>query len=341
MVKNAKKAELDFIIFTDHNSVGMKRDHRDKNYDALQVIAGTEITPECKFIRFEDKDATEDKVSGHLLVIDLDELPSDELIMKGISQEMIDYVEERGLLCFVAHPDHKGTKTFGVPSYRCRNFDVTGYIGFSLWDLQTDWQNYVTSTMSGLFGYFFPSLALKGPEPETIERWDALTKERSYSIIGEIDQHAYKYKLFGLTFTIFKSKYSFKTIRTHVVLHQSVDMSEDYKKQVLDGLKAGHTYVSLDSFNDATGFIFEARVREKKFLMGDTIKNVEGSIDFNIRVPLEADIRVIKDGEQIIQQTGDEFSFIAKQKGTYRVEVYKKAFFKLRPWIFSNTIRIV
>ena len=56
MVKNATKAGLDFIIFTDHNSVGVKIDQKDLNYDGLQVIAGSEITPQCEFVRFEEQE---------------------------------------------------------------------------------------------------------------------------------------------------------------------------------------------------------------------------------------------------------------------------------------------
>jgi hypothetical protein len=341
MIKNASKAGLDFIIFTDHNSIGLKDDKRDLNYNGLQVIAGTEITPECKFIRFEDKELSEDKSNGHLLVFDLDELPDDDLIKRGICQDMIDFVIGKNLLCFVAHPDHKGTKTFGVPSYRCKNFGVTGYIGFSLWDLQTDFQNRAKNITTGLLAFLFPSLALKGPEPETIRRWDTLTKKRSYSIIGELDQHAYKYKFYGLTLTIFKSSFAFKTIRTHVVLKQAVNINEDFKKEVLDALRCGHSYVSFDYFKDATGFMFEAECGSEKYIMGDTITKGGNSVEFSVETPYEADIRIIKDGELFLEQKGDSLTFRVKEKGVYRVEAFHKTLFKLRPWIYSNTIRVV
>ncbi|MFC1855855.1 hypothetical protein ACFL2A_04880 [Thermodesulfobacteriota bacterium] len=341
MVDGAKKAALDFIIFTDHNSVGLKADKRDKNYDGLQVVAGTEITPECKFVRFEDKSIKEDGSNGHLLIFDLDELPSDELIKKGICQDMIDFSARKGLLCYVAHPDHKGAKTFGVPSYRCKNFDVTGYIGFSIWDLMTDWQNNANGIISALAGYLFPSLVLKGPEPETLSRLDKLSKDRSFSIIGEIDQHAYKYKFFGKDFTIFKCGFSFRTIRTHVLLDDPKDTTADFKKDLLFALRAGHCYASLDYFNDATGFTFAVSAGEEKFIMGDTISHNGDEVTFKVTTPKNAEITVIKDGERYMKKSGNSLEFTAKSKGVYRIEVYKKSLLKLRPWIFSNTIRVI
>ena len=341
MVATAKKSNLDFIIFTDHNSVGLKKDKKDKNYDGLQVIAGTEITPACNFARFEDKSIDEDESNGHLLVFDLDELPSEEFIDKGIRQEMIDFFVGKGLLCFLAHPDHKGTKAFGIPSYRCKNFDIDGYTGFSLWDIMTDWQNYTKGIASGLLAFFFPILMLKGPEKETIARWDALTKERSYSIIGEIDQHAYQYKLYGYKFTIFKCGFSFKTIRTHIVLNQAINTNADFKETVIQGLRQGHTYVSCDYLKDADGFTFTAECDSQKYIMGDTISNANGKVTFNINTPSIADIRIIKDGERVHSHYGDTLTFTVEESGVYRVEVYRKVFFKMRPWIFSNTIRIL
>ncbi len=340
MVRNAGRAGLDFIIFTDHNSVGVKKDRRDINYDGVQVIAGTEITPQCKFARFEDKGHDDDKSNGHLLIFDLEDLPDDEVIKKGVSQEAIDYANEKGALSFIAHPDHKGTKRFGVPAYNCRNFDVDNYTGFGIWDLQTDWQGSANSILSALVAFFFPAHVLKGPEPKTLRRWDELTKKRCVSIIGEIDQHAYKYKLFGLKFTIFKSIFAFKTIRTHVVRQHSVNIEANFKREIIKALKAGNTYVSMDYFDDATGFIFKAECGQKKFLMGDTMELGKGEAHFEVSTPIAAHIRVIKDGGVFLEKRGYSLSFTVTEKGAYRVEVSNKALFKQRPWIFSNTITI-
>jgi hypothetical protein len=340
MVKNAAKAGLDFIIFTDHNSVGLKNGNKDLNYNGLQVIAGTEITPECEFVRFEDKEKEEDLSTGHFLIFDLEKLPGKKLIKEGICQKLVDFAHRRRLHCFIAHPDHKGTKKFGVPSYRCKNFDIKGYTGFSLWDLQTDWQNYATSISTALTGMFFPAFVLKGPEKETISRWDELAQHKTYSIIGELDQHAYKYKFHGISFTIFKSSFTFKTIRTHIVLRKSVSIEDDFKKEVLEALGNGHAYVSCDYFNDATNFIFEARHKYKRYIMGDTIKLEDGDILFDVKTPAKAVMRIIKDGKLCLQHKGDSFSFVIEEKGAYRVEIFKRSFFKLRPWIYSNTIRV-
>ncbi len=344
MVKNAAKANLDFIIFTDHNSLGVKQNKRDKNINGVQVIAGAEITPGCKFVRYENisaKHVEDDNTSGHLLLVDLDELPSDELIEEGVCQEMIDFANERRLLTFIAHPDHKGSKAFGVPSYRCNNFDITDHTGFSLWDLQTDCQAFASSIPRGLFGLFFPALVPSGPEPETLARWDELTKERSCTVIGELDQHAYKYKLYGLSFTVFKSSFAFRTVRTHVITDAPVDTESDFKHDVIEALRRGHSYVSYDYFKDATGFTFSAEHAQERYIMGDTVKKGDSDVRFSVSTPTPAEIKIIKDGEELSRHHGDSLDFSVTEKGVYRVEARLKKYFKLRPWIFSNTIRVV
>lgn len=341
MVVSARKAKLDFIVFTDHNSIGVKENARDRNYSGVQVIAGTEITPHCEFSRFEDHEIEEDASNGHLLIFNLAELPDSQFIDAGIRQELVDFANERGLMSFIAHPDHKGTKYFGVPAYNCTNFNIKGYTGFALWDLQSDWQNSATGILTALKSYLFPAYVLEGPEPETLARWDDLTKSASFTIVGEIDQHSYEYKLKGIKFTIFKSSFAFRTIRTHAILSAAVDTNKDFGAELLVAMRRGHTYASLDYYKDATGFRFDAEHGSARYIMGDTFSKRDGGVWFHVELPHKGVIRVIRDGKVFMNHTGKSLKFTTTEKGVYRVEVSLKRLIKLHPWIYSNTIRVI
>jgi hypothetical protein len=74
--------------------------------------------------------------------------------------------------------------------------------------------------------------------------------------------------------------------------------------------------------------------------MGGQIR-MEHGVTLQIVSPQVAEIRLIKDGEVVLEEMENPYrTYIAREPGNYRVEVYIKYKGKRRGWIFSNPIRV-
>jgi hypothetical protein len=77
--------------------------------------------------------------------------------------------------------------------------------------------------------------------------------------------------------------------------------------------------------------------------MGDEIK-LKNQVTLNVSVPVPARAVLLKDGLQVQEADGVKgLDFVAKEKGSYRVEVYLSQLPKPagdQPWIISNPIYV-
>jgi hypothetical protein len=126
---------------------------------------------------------------------------------------------------------------------------------------------------------------------------------------------------------------SFHHVSTHLL------MNGFDREHVWEALEAGRAYVAFDWLCDPTGFIFQAIKGEEKWPIGSKIKYQEGLKLFTI-APLEAKIRLIRNGELVQETKARELSFDVKEPGVYRVEYWLQVGDEERPWILSNPIYI-
>jgi hypothetical protein len=101
-------------------------------------------------------------------------------------------------------------------------------------------------------------------------------------------------------------------------------------------LADGKCFFANDYHADSKGFRFFAEADDKIYQMGDNI-NSSSKIKLRVLLPVEeAEIKLIRNGEEIANTFGNSADFFIESDGVYRVEVYihKKA------WIYSNHIRI-
>ena len=334
IVEAARKVGLDFVMMTDHSS-HPHREHKYENFNPFKsredgyegwqgnvlMVIGQEITPRYShYIAFGAKEPIH--------------------YYNGTPQQSIDEVNRQGGIGFIAHPDHVGTKKFGVLSYRWVKWGVKNYTGMSIWDLMTDWQEKTESLPSGLFSYFFPGFVLAGPKDVTLKRWDKLCQERKIVGIGESDNHAAKRKVIGFTFTIFHYHRAFKLIRNHVLMKEPFtgDDEEDIQK-LFTALKRGNSYVCNDRWHPAKGFEFVIEDDNQMAIPGDSI-NLNGKLNLKIKVPLRAKVRLIRNGIPAWEGVTEEYSSEIKEKGIYRIEAFQRRKFQWKPWIFSNPIYV-
>ena len=239
IVQSAKKCGLDYIITNDHFSIEAKK-YEGWHKDVL-LIAGEEISPRYNhYLAFNIKET---------IAVDRD---------YNNPQTYIDEVNNQGGFGFIAHPDHAGNKKFEVKDYRWADWNVKGYSGFCIWDLQNDWQITLTSYLKAFLSYLFPARYLRGPKKKTLKRWDELNQnqtDKKYAI-GEVDNHENMRKYFGLKFYIFPFDFAFRTIRTHILLKEPFSKNNSDIAKVYDAIKNGSSYISNDYYCNAKGFEF-------------------------------------------------------------------------------------
>lgn len=136
----------------------------------------------------------------------------------------------------------------------------------------------------------------------------------------------------------------FRFVNTHLLAPAKTEA--DLRR----ALEAGHAYVAFDSLVTATGFDFALR-RDAAFgsktgqevyptaIMGDEAPFESGTA-LEIRSPVAATLRLIRDGHLVHEAVGRQWRFPVSAPGVYRAEAHLNVRGKLLPWIYSNCIYI-
>lgn len=321
VMKAANDAGLDFVMMTDHDTMKPRQEGHEKWHGSTLLIAGTEITPP----------------TNHYIVFGEEPLKDVERLKLKKPQEFIDEVARQGWFGFIAHPDHGGTKRFEIPPYKWEDWNVSGYTGFGLWDLMSDFQAQLDREDLSLDVYENFATALTGPKAETIARWDELCRRHKVVGIGEIDNHAWKKEHAGREFVVFPYETAFRTITNHVLLRESLAKDpKQAKKQILTAVRQGNLYVSFDFWDDPTEFSFEVDNGTGTAIMGEEITLEEGKTELAVSLPEDALINVFLNGQSIHEEEANEVMLDVAEPGVYRVEAMRDNL----TWVLSNPIWI-
>lgn len=325
MIRAARNSGVHFLALTDHGCVTARQRGWEGWHDGVLVIVGQEISPRFNhYLAF-----------GPCGAIDI---PDDA---EGADPQCyIDRVREEGGIGFIAHPDHKGAPLFHVKHYPWTNWDVSGFTGLGIWDFMTDWQGSLTGRLRAVASYLLPALFLRGPERETLARWDALGRERRVPGIGECDNHNTKKRWFGVTMPVFPFARVLTILRTHILTEEPLpEAPQPAMNAVLLALAEGRSYVANDALGPAAGFRFQADYPGGAVVMGgEVLLRPDDKPLLQVQVPGEGRIRLLRDGFPVREEKGASLSLEAEGPGVYRVEVFRKTWGCWRPWIFSNPV---
>lgn len=324
ILKAARQNGIDFLMLTDHSCLTAKENGMEGWHDNVLLIVGQEIAPRC----------------NHYLAFGLDRPIKVDENQEVIPQNIIDTVNRRGGIGFIAHPDHEGTEVFHVKHFPWLDWNVFNYTGMGIWDFMTDWQSSLINYPVALMSYFFPAFFLRGPRKITLDRWDSLNRRLKIVGIGELDNHDTPRKVLFLTLSVFPFKRAFRFVRTHIVSEEPFSGSADRDVSiVLNALKLGRAYFAMEYFQRASGFRFHLSDGDNVATMGDSFTLKKRAVA-SIRVPVSSRIRLIKDGFACWEGEAVQVRIPAETVGVYRIEVFLKAWGKYRPWIFSNPIYV-
>lgn len=324
ILQAAKKNGIRYLLLTDHSTLEARKDGWEGWRDGVLVAVGQEIAP-----RF-----------NHYLAFGIDRTYPVGEEDRPPPESYIDFVNRQGGFGFIAHPDHEGTEVFHVKHYPWIDWTVKGYSGIGIWDFMTDWQSSLTGTFRALLSYAAPAFFLRGPRPVTLSRWDLLNESSKVPGIGELDNHDTEKKVFGVRFPVFPFHRAFRFIRTHVFLRQPFEGDDGRDlRALLQALREGRSYVSLDFFENPEGFRFSVRSNGGEAIPGEGIP-LSGEVRGMVELPARGKIRVVRSGRVFLEETGRSLRFPIGEPGVYRVEVFLRRFRQWRPWIFSNPVYV-
>lgn len=232
-------------------------------------------------------------------------------------------VHGQGGLVFIDHAE------------RFSGWDVPGYDGLEIVNLHA--LALEVSTGKALVKAVFTSIhelleQLVVRPAANLARYDAMTARHwPFPAIAANDAHN-NVKLFGpLGGTLGTYEELFKVVTTHV---QAAELSQD---AIVAALRAGRSFVVFDFWRDGTGFDLLVRSGDALHRMGASVPHAPG-LDVEVHVPVDAEIRLFRDGHEVMRALGRTLVLPGAPPGVYRAEVFLAG---ERPWIFSSAVRIV
>jgi hypothetical protein len=287
VARAAQKANADFVIVTDHNTLGGLHENKEGFYDKVLVLVGSELTSS----------------GGHIAAMDIDK----EADMSQDTKALVKEVQAAGAISFICHPDLDRQPWLDWSL-------VSSMTGMEIYNLPT--AAYENGTLKlGLKTLFFPPHPffrsfLKRPD-DVLARWDEILRERRFVGIAGVDAHE-KYRIFGAPLDSYTSM--FKVAQTHVWAH------ELSKKSVYEAIRSGHVYIGFDLVKPVRNFLFMAEAPDEQAIMGDMIK-YRDNLKLRIFLPEEAEIHILKDGELWRAAKGSTLDAVPDGPGVYRVEI--------------------
>ena len=323
----ALQAGLDVVIVTDHNVLvkGVEKYFHQGSRQVL-LLAGEEV---------HDQDRQPQK--SHLLVFNT---PEETCGYAHNPQRLIDQINQKGGLAFLAHPYEKALPLFKEDDISWDNWEAANYSGIELWNGMSEFKNEIRNTLHAIFLAYNPQWIPYGPNQDTLTRWDKLLNSGlKVSAIGGSDAHAMHMSLGPFRKVIFPYIYHFRAINNHILTPSNLtgDLAQD-KTMIYDALGKGRLFIGNDLLYPSFGFSFSAESEGELAQIGETLVFKHGCT-LRIKLPDKSECTLIKDGIQVKHWEGQQvITHMTNAAGIYRVECHRRYLGARRGWIYSNPI---
>jgi hypothetical protein len=324
LARTAGEAGLDFIIVTDHN---VYQPGLEGWRDNTLVLVGEEV-----------HDPQREPQSSHLLCFGIDK---DVASHAAHPQAVIDAVNDQGGFTFLAHPFERDVAEFlPEPNISWRDWGVTGYAGLEVWNYMSEFKSVLKNRAQALLYAYAPGLAISGPYPETLEKWDQLLRDGRISALGGSDAHGTVYHLGPLARQVLPYDYLFRAVNTHLLSPKPLvgDLAHD-RRVVYEALRDGHGFLGYEQSAPLAGFAFWAQSGGAEATMGEEL-HLAGRTVLRARLPGPGRIRLLRNGEVLAQAQGCRLDWVGQRTGAYRLEAYRRYAGQWRTWIVSNPIYV-
>lgn len=127
---------------------------------------------------------------------------------------------------------------------------------------------------------------------------------------------------------------SFGYVNTHVLAPEVTEPA------LFEALKQGRAYVSFDWIADPSGFRYFATAAGRTVEMGGDVP-VSDRPTLRAQLDLSCQIRLLRNGQEVLRTEGKELKFEVKEPGVYRTEAWVRLGEEERPWIYSNPVYVL
>jgi len=329
IARAALKADLDFVIVTDHNVYVDGMDgYRFLGDRRILLLTGEEIHDQGRIPQ-----------KNHMLVF---EARKELATLAGEPQRLIDAAADAGALTFLAHPIDPPAPSADEPDLSWVSWDITDYTGIEVWNYLSGFKAIIPTTFKKYLFALFPHLGVLGPLPESLALWDRLTAGgRKVVGIGNADAHELPAHLGPFPITLFKYEDVFRAVNTHILSEEPFNGSLEHDRDVLfKSLRSGHAFIGYDRPAPTRGFRFSAAGETQAGIMGDSLMLGDG-ITLQIKLPRPADIRLLRNGSlESAWEQSEAAHLTVREPGVYRCEAFIPFLGASRTWILSNPIYI-
>ncbi len=326
---DAIKADLDFIIVTDHNiKVNGVEGYYSEESGRVLLLTGEEI-----------HDMRRKPQSNHFLVFGVKEELSH---FSSDPQTLIDETRAAGGYGFLAHPFDPAMPSFNLSSLGWQNWEIENYAGLEIWNYMSNFKGHLDSRLKAIALALNPDKYIAGPRSETLSKWDQLLSDgRKVAAVGGSDAHALIYRMGPIARIIFPYEYLFRAVNTHILVIEELNGDLDHDRQlVFDAIGRGNSWIGYDLIADTAGFRFTGQSKSRG-IMGDEIKMIDGAT-LQVKAPSKCKITLLRYGEVVAESKNDKhLTYIPTVTGAYRVECKLNYNRKERGWIYSNPIYLV
>lgn len=323
-------AELDFVVFTDHNLLlcGIEGYYGDEDRGYVLLLAGEEV-----------HDRTRNPQCNHMLVYGAEQEVSAHA--QNLST-LIRTVSQAGGLTFIAHPNDRPVNWLGEPAIPWLDRHVEGFTGLEIWNYMSRFKDYIQSRQEAVRNVFRPEDVMIGPRLRTLALWDQLlSMGRQVVGIGGADAHGTLYKVGPLSHTIFPYDFLFSCVNTHILTKFPLTGDSRHDKSLLyQALRQGRAFIGYDIPGSTKGFRYSAQGQNTSAIMGEHIRLGHG-VTLQVLAPSRAHIKIIRYGEVVAEDTNVESMIhVVRNEGAYRAELWREYHGIERAWILSNPIYV-
>jgi PHP domain len=318
IVKAARRAEVDVVLLTDHDTLRAKRDGQEGWHGPVLLLVGEEVSPRGR---------------DHYLVFGTGE----HTRHSGRSvAEVCQAVREAGGFGFAAHPWSRGSERFRRPGMAFNDLEAAD--GLELWSFATDTAERLESVPAALSFMAAPGRTLDHPPERNLREWELICARRRMPMIGGLDAHQFGKRVGPFVpIRLMSYRRSFAQLRTHVLCDEppSGELEHD-REQVYSALRDGRSYIAVDALSPARGFRFWAEGPDVEVPMG--AEAPAGRFSLHAVLPAPAEVRLLRDGDQIAAREAPAIVCEVDEPGVYRVEARLERHGRPRTWIVSNPV---
>ncbi len=313
ILEAAKRAELDFVVLTDHDSAAAAREGWAGEHDGVVLLVAPEITP---------------KRIGHYLAMNVRQCLG---YARMETRTALDAIQSQGGYALIAHPAGKRRVWLKINHVPWSEWEHPAVRGMEIWSYMHDWVDGVVWWRFPLAYEFwkYPERRVRGPDPRILRLWDRLGRTRRVAGLGGLDCHARFVPLTRLK--VFSYDRAFRLARNHVFV-RAEEWEKDPESALWDGLAEGRTFVAHDVLADATGLRCEGILPDGRTLqMGEETPFQSGTV-LSLRMPHRAEVRWIVNGRCRLEANSDSVEVRTAGPGVYRFEARRDGM----PWVFTN-----